>query len=130
MSTGRAHGVRLGQVGVDGNLVILLGQAAVKHLELAQPLGTRPDTHGIVRAGNRHVLEVAVLHIRDARCLPDLGLVVGVEPHVADDREVREVIPGKVVFGRGAHVGASHLEAHECEGSQGQQQHDRDESAA
>ena len=71
-----------------------------------------------MRAGDRHVLEVAVLHLLDARRLLDLGLIILVEPHVARDRDVGQLVAGHVALGRRTHVRPAHLETHEREGAE------------
>ena len=72
-----------------------------------------------MRVCNRHVLHVAILDIRDARCPLDHGLIALIDAQTANDGEIRRVVCVEVMPARDAHIRARHVETHEREGTKG-----------
>ena len=126
---GGADGVLLADVRVDGNLALALGHAAVDELELGDLVGHAHHAHGVRRALDRHVLEVAVLDGRRAARLVDGGDVIVVQAVVAQNGEVGQRILAEVGLARGAHVRAGDEKADERERPERHEQHNRYEAS-
>ena len=125
---GGADGVLLADVRVDGNLALPLRHAAVDELELGDLVGHAHHAHGVRRAFDGDVLEVAVLDGRRAARLVDGGDVIVVQAVVAQNGEVGQRILAEVGLARGAHVRAGDEKADERERPERHEQHNRYEA--
>ncbi len=123
-----ADGVLLADVRVDGDLALTLRHAAVDELELGDLVGHAHHAHGVRRALDGHVLEVAVLDGRRAADLVDGRDVFLVQAVVAQHGEIGQRVLAEVRLARGAHVRAGHEEADERERAERHEQHNRYEA--